>query len=579
MRALRFALSIPRILCKMGREKGGGGFSRLLVSHFRSCGERSRESASTRNSNACRGSWEAGYMLPCPPPHHWFVPKRPAGGRADTEWARRYGGRILTNLLVLGLSYMAGERTPAPMPGRFRLSEPQRRLTALVGRSLAPWEEVKGDVGRADDKFRALGLQVRESERSEGLTVEPHIHRAAPDVSHDLTAEALEVARSLDPYKSGIGALVGDAAREQGVVRVRKLEGLIHKPVVSDRLPFPDEPPSFNPTPFLDNDPDPTLALAFLDPRVVRRRITAKTRQWPMPRYRGPGRQLGLLYRKWDKSRRLHLVQSRLVPKWRRAQMTAVAKDKTKDRPITDRRGANGEEVRVPDGADCMACGPQFCELSLRASEKLLIGCSDLSDFYHLFLVSLERAASNAIGRDLPLGDFVGTRAYEDFCRGHWHQAGETVLACLATLPMGDHLAVGIAVRAHVEMLIEIGGCDPRYFVQNRFPFPRAGVIGGPGARVEAVVVDDHPVVEKIHRLACRATVPSPGTELLDRASSHYNIRGAPEKLSKAIRRGKDEVVIGAEILGDLGWVGAPRIRRYQLQRLTLRVAALGRYD
>ena len=77
---------------------------------------------------------------------------------------------------------------------------------------------------------------------------------------------------------------------------------------------------------------------------------------------------------------------------------------------------------------------------------------------------------------------------------------------------MGDHLAVGIAVRAHIEMLVEVGGCDPRFFVRTRFPFPRSGVQGGPGERVEAVVVDDHPVVEKILRGADRATVPSAGT-------------------------------------------------------------------
>ena len=107
-----------------------------------------------------------------------------------------------------------------------------------------------------------------------------------------------------------------------------------------------------------------------------------------------------------------------------------------------------------------MGSGAQFCDLFLRPLEKLLLASSDLRGFYDIFLASLEGAISNALGKEVPLRDFLGTRAYSLFMSEEWHSLEEYVLACFATLPMGDHLAVGVAVTAHIRVLKRIGLCS-----------------------------------------------------------------------------------------------------------------------
>ena len=78
--------------------------------------------------------------------------------------------------------------------------------------------------------------------------------------------------------------------------------------------------------------------------------------------------------------------------------MMNAFKREQEDQQILDRRGPNGGEALIDFGPKELASGWQLVDLLLREKHVLRINCSDLRHYYHTWVVSLQRALTNAVG-------------------------------------------------------------------------------------------------------------------------------------------------------------------------------------
>ena len=106
--------------------------------------------------------------------------------------------------------------------------------------------------------------------------------------------------------------------------------------------------------------------------------------------------------------------------------------------------------------------------LHLAPDEVFRFSADDLTDFYYTFVVSHARAKRNAF-KYVFKGDQLSH--LQCFHPGLW---GKDVLVCLATLAMGDNLAVEIAQQAHCNVLRYLcGAMVPGETLRYRHPIPR----------------------------------------------------------------------------------------------------------
>ena len=80
LRALRFSVSLPRLILDVADRPAASGFARYLRKSFVSRSVSSGLRESFRQGESVDSPSGSGRMLPCAPPFSWDVPRRPPSG-------------------------------------------------------------------------------------------------------------------------------------------------------------------------------------------------------------------------------------------------------------------------------------------------------------------------------------------------------------------------------------------------------------------------------------------------------------------------------------------------------------------
>ena len=101
----------------------------------------------------------------------------------------------------------------------------------------------------------------------------------------------------------------------------------------------------------------------------------------------------------------------------------------------------------------------------------------DLRNFYHEFVVSLDRAFSTPVGPLWGSNEWKGTKAFQQLLARHPKISADklrSVFMCFGGLSMGDHWAPLIAQEAHECLLQSFGALDPDEHLKFGEILPRA---------------------------------------------------------------------------------------------------------
>ena len=346
--------------------------------------------------------------------------------------------------------------------------------------------------------------------------------------------------------------------KEEQPVRITSL-GSTAKPVVADRIKW-KLAPAFDPGPFLS---DPIVRRAYVDPDVLRR----PPDDWPKlarAKVHASREEVLRLASKWDALRACRLVPCSRVNPHEAVGIFAVPKDAEYDRLILNPTVINSRCYPYSAYTKTIAPGYLMALVRLDDHERLVVSSDDLCEFYYTFTVSQKRAKRNAIGVKFWGRELEHLQCY----RPEWHD--QQVYICLATLAMGDALAVEIAQQSHVNLLRQLAAAmRPRECLQYRQPVPR-------GPFYELLTIDDHIGLQKLRKDGRSFPGCDRDTEVFEASNAAYNQVGLTAHPGKKRRREPRAVVLGAEIDGDRGRVSAPRERVALLSFITCIVIAKG---
>ena len=331
-----------------------------------------------------------------------------------------------------------------------------------------------------------------------------------------------------------------------------------------EKTTFKKTTASFDAAPFLS----PFSAACLMEPRLLR--PLAGT--LPAPEHglyqHGSASGLRSLLLQWDHHKRLALLPAADIPTTEWGEIFEVPKDDVTTRAVFNRIPQNSYEVHVGGSASSTPSGHSLVDIDLGPSDFLAIYSEDLSDFYPAFEGTLARAATNVVGRVFSSHQFRGTHAYaalQRACARSGQPVPNKVVAGNQGLVMGDLNACDWAVEAHLSLLRSSGGFPPAEMILNRQILPR-------GAILQGVVIDDRFILTLgprsdplLHERALSRMV---------RARDRYAQVGlihSEKKARQGITRG---VVVGAELDGVLGTVGAEVARRKRLSEVSLYLAA-----
>ena len=359
-----------------------------------------------------------------------------------------------------------------------------------------------------------------------------------------------------------LNALHAELLREgryEGGFSNEELQGP-HVALSADRIKFGVGLEQFDPLPYLD----PFTASTYIEPEILRGRAPPK--QAPFPLQRNVSEVIKLAKR-WDAVNRLRLYLASEVPKKRRSALTAVQKDELFDRLILDRRGPNAEEAHLARASQDLAPGWRLTDVELSPDQSLLLYSTDLCEMFFAFRISPERGATNCIAAEVELHHLSDTKAAKLFRRRFPRgPPQERVLMALFTEPMGDLNAVDYAQEAHGAVLQSGGSWLPEHRILGQQPLPR-------GDWLEMLTVDDHCGIALVPR--SNPDGASPGRRLAEQSFSaaaavYAKIPGLDVHPTKGLAGVSKGVLLGAEIDGEAGTVGAQQARRLALCRSTL---------
>ena len=119
-----------------------------------------------------------------------------------------------------------------------------------------------------------------------------------------------------------------------------------------------------------------------------------------------------------------------------------------------------------------LAPGSMLGLLSLRPGQMFRFNADDLSDYYYCFKVNPARAIRNAFRMKFQSHELRHLTCFSDEHEGH------ELLVCLATLAMGDSLAVEIGKQAHTNVLKTwCGSMLSSECLRYCFPIPRGDFV------------------------------------------------------------------------------------------------------
>lgn len=211
-----------------------------------------------------------------------------------------------------------------------------------------------------------------------------------------------------------------------------------------------------------------------------------------------------------------------------------------------------------------LAPGSMLGLLSLRPGQMFRFNADDLSDYYYCFKVSPARATRNAFRMKFQSHELRHLTCFSDEHEGH------ELLVCLATLAMGDSLAVEIGQQAHTNVLKTwCGSMLSSECLRYRFPIPR-------GDFVELLAIDDHVGLQKLPIKDFPKTPKLRDTEVFAAASRAHKAVGLVQHPKKQKRNQVSGIILGADFDGLADKVMAPRSRVAILSMITMQVALHG---
>ena len=118
------------------------------------------------------------------------------------------------------------------------------------------------------------------------------------------------------------------------------------------------------------------------------------------------------LGKRWDEVRRLCLALPSEIDLQDRCNLFCIPKPDGELRQIIDRRPRNSRELWPPSEGAKMGHPSTFLGIVIPPDCNLLGSCDDLRNFYHEFVVSLDRALSTPVGPFWRAADWAGTKAF-----------------------------------------------------------------------------------------------------------------------------------------------------------------------
>ena len=230
----------------------------------------------------------------------------------------------------------------------------------------------------------------------------------------------------------------------------------------------------------------------------------------------------------------------------------AVRHKETKDRLIYDRRPRNDRENRLAWSS--LPLGAQWAQLVIPPSCCLRGSADDLSTYFYCLKQAPLGWAFNVVGPEKSLAAWralgVPTPAGQD---------GDTCVFCLSVQGMGDLNAVDIAQEVHEELLRKHGALLPRHQVRYDRTVPDSDLWQG-------LYVDDLVTTWICPRRMKHVTAGTPdGTAVAAASGAYASVPGLRRAEEKAVRFVTQFKLLGVEIDGEAGTLGAPALRRCQV--------------
>lgn len=163
-----------------------------------------------------------------------------------------------------------------------------------------------------------------------------------------------------------------------------------------------------------------------------------------------------------------------------------IFKDQSHDRLIINPKTINSRMASISDATKDLAPGAMLSLLPLDDDQCFRFSADDLTDFYYTFHVTRDRCHRNCFRIKLQDFEVEHLQCFDESLRG------KTILVGLATLAMGDSLAVEVAEQSHAAVLrMCAGAMDPKECLRYRSPIPRSSF-------AELLAIDDHVGVQRL---------------------------------------------------------------------------------
>ena len=505
-----------------------------------------------------------GPLWPVPPVRwRWTASSKLSPRRRKRRRAHALRSELL-NLILVSFNWMVlGFPKQPPNHARIGASisvqqhECIERLELMLRHHLDMGPFEGSDLGRASGKFVGILHALEELPRSD-LRVE------------DLFECLSNLHSSFDPYKSYFKPVRSEPnlnPPEHNPHRTceRDMDGRTAtvpicsaKAVTSSRVKW-EYPPSFHAAEFLG----PVVKEAFLDPEVLR----LPADQWPpsKPAKMHVSRQEFLkLVERWDQLGACRLFDADCKDFDEAVGIFCVDKDTEYDRLIINPKTINSRMASVSEATRDLAPGSMLSLLSLGSDECFRFSADDLTDFYYTFHVSDKRCRRNIFRMKLYDHEVKHLSCYDSSLQGR------SILVGLATLAMGDSLAVEIAQQSHCAVLrVCAGAMDPHECLRYRSPIPRSEF-------VELLAIDDHVGIQKLKTCDLPDNPPLRDTTVFANAEVAYKQVGLVQHEKKRKRNQTQGIILGADFDGKAGRVMAPRSRLALLSILSMHVAVIG---
>ena len=327
------------------------------------------------------------------------------------------------------------------------------------------------------------------------------------------------------------------------------------KDIEVNRLSLPSSPPSFDPSPFLDD----TMRSLYLSPSRHAWPIDEAGEVPPRVQCRIGTKQEKLEFLSaLDQSGRLELFPADQFDARTACGLFALPKGLDTDRLIVDARPSN---LCVPTDVRwlaTMASASSLLGIELDQDQRLFLSGEDIKDFYHQFRITVDRAAYYRIAGFFRPSDLSHLRSFKPSLL-----TSKRVVAALRCMAMGDCNAVSVGQSSHLGLILAAELVGWHQLLTMRGPVPRSPCMLG-------LVIDDAIVIEKALRCQTGDTASLSSQRLISGLHSAYLASKLPRHEKKSFFAAEDASFWGSDVLGELGRVRPAWARLIPLVSLTV---------